>query len=75
MDLDGFRCDEERLGDVAVGHSVSGHLRDPPLARREGLEAGEDEAAWARAGGDELGVRALGERFSTAAVRELESLP
>ena len=60
VDLDRARSHEERLCDIAIRQAFRGHGRDAPLARGESFEAGEDEAAWPRAGGEQLGVGALG---------------
>jgi hypothetical protein len=56
------------LGNVAIGHALGGHGGDPPLARGESLDAGEDEATRPRAGRDELSVGALDERLRAVRV-------
>ena len=72
MLLDGLMTHVQRLSDLAVGASVGGHRRDPPLVGGKGVSAGEPGPARARAGDQQLGAGALGERRRAAADREVE---
>ena len=75
MLLDGFHRHEERLSDFLVGQVLSCHLRNPPFARRERLDAAQHDRAWMRASCGKLVVRVVDERTSTAPVCELDPLP
>ena len=72
--LDGLMTHVQRLSDLAVGASVGGHRRDPPLVGGEGVDAGEPGPARPRAGDHQFGAGALGERRGAAADREVERL-
>jgi hypothetical protein len=69
------RVTKKRLRDLAVRETVGRHRRDPPLARRERVDAGQDEAARTGTGGDELLLRVLGEQRRARLLGELERLP
>ena len=59
--LDRLLSDEECLGDLAVRTAVGRHLRDAPLARRERVHAAQRSPAGRDAGGEQLGLGALGQ--------------
>jgi hypothetical protein len=51
--LDGLLGDEQRLGDLAIGHPLRSHLRDPKFGGGQALCAGLCRSTWSRAGGDQ----------------------
>ena len=72
--LDGLDGHEQRLGDLLVAQLFRGHVRDPPLARREFVEAAEQDRAAMRAGRREFVVASCDQRGRAALMRELDSL-
>jgi len=66
--------DEERLGDLAVCEAVGRELRDTTFAGCQRLEARENDAPWAGAGGTELGLRVVGQGSCSGTVRGVEGL-
>src|SRR5262249_52462965 len=75
VDLDRLGGHVELAGDVAVALARGRELRDPPLARRQRLRAGELLAPRAAARGVELVARVLGQRLRSALAGELERPP
>ena len=71
--LDRPQCDEQRLGDLAVGLPRGGHPGHAQLARGQGVATPERVAARPAAGDDELFARTLSEAEGTVAVREVEA--
>src|SRR4051794_6507563 len=67
--LDGAHRDEERRGDLFVGHAAGRHERAPPLAGGERLDPGADDLARPGAGRGELLVGLLGQGNGAAGAR------
>src|SRR5436309_7055564 len=74
MLLHGLHRHKQRLGDLLVARIFRRHVRNTPFARRQRVEAAEQDRARMRAGRGQLFVGALYERARTASVRELDSL-
>src|SRR5918999_283752 len=72
VDLDRLRCDEQRLGDLAVRVSLGRHLGDAALAGRERVDAAEGDAAWPRAGRAQLRLGLLAQWCGSAVRRQLD---
>src|SRR5262245_9633542 len=72
VQLHGLLGDEERLGDLAVRHVLSGEVAYAPLGGRQGLHAAQLEARGAAAAGAEVAAYALRQRGRAAALRELQ---
>jgi hypothetical protein len=72
--FDRASCDEQRLGDLAVGEALAGELGDPAFAGRERVDPGEHDAARARTGGAKLGFGVCGERSGARAMGSVECL-
>src|SRR5512132_4048795 len=72
--LDGVLGEEERLCDLAVGHSLGGHASDAQLGGGEMAAALGGISAGAGAGCDELIVGAHSNRVGTAGTGQLERL-
>ena len=72
--LDGLVAHVERLGDLPVRASRRGERGDPPFVGGERVDSAELRPARPRAGDQQLGPGALGERRGVAADREIERL-
>jgi hypothetical protein len=72
--LDGRLGDEQVLGDLAVGASLGGQVRDLTFGAGQRVGAGDRGAAGARAGGDELGARVLAQLGGAAPLGEVHRL-
>src|SRR4051812_6777596 len=72
MHLDRLLGQEQRLGDLAVGHALGGHARDALLGRGQLAPALDRVAPRARAGGDQLVVGLRGDCGRVACRRELD---
>src|SRR5207247_11253716 len=72
--LDGVLGEEERLCDLAVGHSLGGHASDAQLGGCEVAAALGRVSARAGAGGDELVVGAYSHCVGTAGAGQVERL-
>src|SRR5207237_8765601 len=70
--LDCVLGQEQRLGDAAVAVAARGQLRDPPLARGEGIDAGHRRPAGPRAAGQQLLAGPLLECSRPALVSEVQ---
>src|SRR5437763_5817586 len=66
--------DEQRLRNLAVGKAIAREFGNPTFARRQGVEATENDAAGPGAGGAELGLGPFGKEFASRAVRGVERL-
>ena len=74
MLLDSLDGDEERLGDLLVAHLLGRHLRDPPLARRQRVQATEQDRARVRPGRRELLVPPCDQGGGAAPMRDVDPL-
>src|SRR5687768_13521278 len=70
--LDGLAAHVQRLGDVGVRASLRRQRGDPSLVGRERLDSAQLRPARSRAGDQQLGPGALGQRRGAAADREIE---
>src|SRR5436190_13714238 len=75
MALHGPRRDEERLRDLAVRPALARQLGNPKLARRERIDAGQNEATRPRTRGPKLRLRLFGEAQRPAAMCNVERVP
>src|SRR5919106_3485291 len=74
MDLDGLRCDKERLRNVAVGSSLRRHTGHPGLTGSERFGPTDRASSGTRPGGEQLIARPLRQESSPATRGEIESL-
>ena len=74
MPLDRARSDEQGLRDLAIRQVLARELGDAALARRERLDAAEDDAPRPGAGRPQLGLGARSKRSGARAMRRVERL-
>jgi hypothetical protein len=74
MLLDGLVADVERLRDLPVRAALGGQRRGSTVVGGAGIDAAELWPGWPRAGDQQLGAGALGERRGVAADSEIKCL-
>src|SRR6516225_3560796 len=63
--------DEQRLGDLSVGHPLDRKIRDASLRGRQGVSAGDAVTARSRAGSAQLVLCTLSEGAGSAGPRQV----